>query len=863
MTLAPGHRLGSYEILSPLGAGGMGEVYRARDSRLGRDVAIKVLPEELAQDRNRLGRFEQEARAASALNHPNIVTIHEVGFDAGRPFLAMELVDGKSLREIVVAGALPVRRLLALGTQMAEGLAKAHAAGIVHRDLKPENVMVSRDGFVKILDFGLAKLVEPDTGVSAMPTLARTETRPGIVMGTVGYMSPEQASGEAVDHRSDQFSLGSMLYEMATGRKAFQKKTAAETMSAIIREDPEPAGRVRPDLPPPVRWILERCLAKEPEERYASTRDLARELAGVRDHISEVSGGVEAGAAPARSRRRAVRRIAAVALLAAAAAAGWLLRPAGSERLAAPTFKRLTFRQGGLHNARISPDGETVYYGATWEGEPGARLYVTRTDNPESRALEYPLRTDVLAVSASGMLAILLDEGPLGGTLGTVPVAGGVPRQVLERVPYASADWSPDGRDLAVARDVEGTLRLEYPIGRVILEDPKLVPVHPRLSPSGDRIAFWEFGQTSSVSMIDPTDKVRKTLSRGWFHFAGVPCWRPDGKEIWFTAGGPGEQDALWAVDRAGKLRLVARVPGSLELDDIARDGRVLLAHHTILTSLRGLAPGASAERELSWLDASMPSDLSADGSTLLLTERGEGSGRTPAVYLRSTDGSPAVRLGDGDGLALSPDGRKVLAKLEPAGGPATLLLLPTGPGPVETLKTGPFESFDWAAFLPGGRGFVFSATGSGGSSRIYVMDSRDGKPRPIGPDRATLWTFASPVSPDGRYLLGRRPATNGPGHAILIPLNGGGARDVPGWESGWPVQWTADGRALYVYVGRSQEVQLVDVETGKSKLWRQFPPAAQSPELRRRFRITPDGKAYVYTTARVFSELYLVEGLR
>jgi Tol biopolymer transport system component len=841
----------------------MGEVYRARDSRLGRDVAVKVLPEELAQDRDRLGRFEQEARAASALNHPNIVTIHEIGFEGDLPFLAMELVDGKSLREIVVAGALPVRRVLAMGTQIAEGLAKAHAAGIVHRDLKPENVMVSKDGFVKILDFGLAKLAEPDSGgVSAMPTLARPETRPGVVMGTVGYMSPEQASGEALDYRSDQFSLGSMLYEMATGKKAFQKKTAAETMSAIIREEPEPAGKVRPDLPPPMRWILERCLAKEPEERYASTRDLARELAAVRDHISEVSGGIEAAAAPARSRRRAASLAAAVILLAAGAAAGWLVRPGRSARSAAPTFKRLTFREGGLHNARISPDGQTVFYGATWEGEP-SRLYVTRIDSPESRALDFPVKTDILAISSMGVLAINLDQGPQGGILATVPLAGGVPRQILEKVPYASADWSPDGRELAVVRNVDGKFRLEFPIGRVVLEDPKVVPAHPRLSPSGDLIAFWDY-ESSSVKVIAPTGKAKKTLSPGWSRFAGVPCWTPDGKEIWFTASQPGEQDALWAVDRGGKQRLVARVPGSLELDDISRDGRVLIAHHTMVNSLRGMAPGASAERELSWLDASRPSDLSADGSRLLLTEQGEGSGRAPAVYLRGTDGSPAVRLGEGVGLALSPDGKRVLAKLEPGEGkPASLLLMPTGPGQVETLKTGSFESFGWGAFLPDGRRIVFSATGSNGLSRTHVLDPSGGAPRAIGPEGVSLFAFSSPLSPDGRFVLGRRASAEGPGLPVVIPLDGGEPRAIPDWKGGWPVQWTADGRALYVHVMPRREVVLVDVETGKTKLWRELSPVALGSPFPRRFRVTPDGKAYVYTTPRVFSALYLVEGLR
>jgi Tol biopolymer transport system component len=864
MSLSPGDRIGSYEVLASLGAGGMGEVYRARDARLGREAAVKVLPEEFARDRDRLARFEQEARAASALNHPNIVTIYEVGLEGERSFLAMELVDGTSLRELVAGGALPVRRLLSLGAQIAEGLAKAHAAGIVHRDLKPENVMVSKDGFAKILDFGLAKLIEPDSGgVSAMPTLARPETRPGIVMGTVGYMSPEQASGEPLDFRTDQFSLGSILYEMATGQKAFQRKTSAETLAAIIREEPEPAGKLRPELPAPLRWILERCLAKDREERYASTRDLARELAGVRDHLSEVSGILEAAAVPALSRRRSRMLVAALVLLAAGAAAGWLGRAARSAKAAPPVFQRVTFRQGALGNARISADGQTVYYGATWEGEP-LRVYVTRPGNPESAAPDLPANTDMLAISSKGVLAILLNQTFLGGTLATVPMAGGIPRQLVENVPYASADWSPDGRELAVVRRFGGNYRLEFPLGHVILEDPKVVLESPRFSPRGDQIAYWEIDKTTAVGVVSPAGQGRAVLSSGWAHTAGPPCWSPDGREIWFTASQPGEPDALWAVDSGGRVRIVARVPGNLELDDVSRDGRVLIAHHTLVNFLRGAPPGASAERELSWLDASLPSDLSSDGSRLLLTESGEGSGREPSVYLRGTDGSPAVRLGEGFGFALSPDGKRVLARVEAKKGqPAALILMPTGPGPVETLKTGDFLAFDWGAFLPDGRRIVFSAADKSGVGRIYVLDLLGGTPRPIGPEGATLWPFTSAVSPNGRLLIGRRVRSDGISVPIVVPVDGGESRAIPDWKLGWPVQWTADGRALYVYVMPTGEVWLVDTETGKRRLWKVTPSPILGGPTQGRFRTTPDGRAYVYPNSRAFSALYLVEGLR
>jgi eukaryotic-like serine/threonine-protein kinase len=865
MSISAGATLGPYEILAPLGSGGMGDVYRARDPRLGRDVAIKVLPPAFAADANRLARFEQEARAVAALNHPNIVAIYDVGKDAeGRPYLVTELIEGTTLRTRLTNEPLSLRLAVDFALQIARGLAAAHDRGIVHRDLKPENVMVSKDGFVKILDFGLAKLTEAESGgVSAMPTLAKPETKSGMVMGTVGYMSPEQASGEPLDYRSDQFSLGSILYEMATGQKPFRRKTAAETMSAIIREEPEPAGKLRTELPVPARWILDRCLAKDPEERYGSTRDLAREIAAVRDHISEVSSGGEALLAAGRPRGRLLPAVAAVALL-ASGVVGWLLASSRTKAVpAAPTFKRLTYRQGVLQNARIAPDGKTIYYGATWDGEPGARVYVTHLDGPESRALDLPLGTDIAAVSPSGELAIILDERPRGGTLARVPMAGGAPRQVLELVPYAGADWTPDGKELVVVRDVKGEHRLEFPIGKVILSAPGLVPSSPRFSPRGDRIAFWELGEVSSIVVIEPSGKNKRTLSSGWPRVAGVPGWSPDGNEVWFTAGRLGEPDSLWAADRTGKVRLVARVPGHLELDDISRDGRVLFAHHTVLYGLRGMAPGASAERELSWLDASAPSDLSADGKTLLLTEQGEGAGASPAVYLRGTDGSPAVRLGEGVGLALAPDGKRVLARLEPGGDkPAELVLLPTGPGEVERLKTGSIPVKGWGGFLPDGRSIVFaSGSWAVGGNRIYRLELSGGAPRPIGPEGTSLWPYASPVSPDGRFVLGRRTRADR-AVASLIPLDGSEPRDIPNWSGGSPVQWSADGRSLYVSTF-SGEAWLVDIESGKRRLWKTLAPGFSPGMGQNRLRVTTDGKAYVYSMPRAFSELYLVEGLR
>jgi serine/threonine protein kinase len=859
MTLSAGSRLGPYEILAPLGAGGMGEVYRARDARLGREVALKVLPAELSEDRDRLSRFEQEARSASALNHPNIVTVHDIGRSDSTSYIAMELVDGRTLRELSAPGALPVRRVLAIGCQIADGLAKAHGAGIVHRDLKPENVMVSKDGFVKILDFGLAKLVEPESGsVSVMPTLAKPETHPGVVMGTVGYMSPEQASGEPLDFRSDQFSFGSILYEIATGQKPFQRKTAAETMSAIIREEPEPIGKVRSEVPPPLRWIVERCLAKDPEERYVSTRDLARELASVRDHVSEVTSGAELpidlGPRPLRRARRSIVLAAALLLLLFGAISGWLIASKRLPKSSAPSFRRLTFRSGGLQNARFAPDG-TIVYGATWAGEsPG--LYAVRPESPESRSFEIK-NADILAVSSTGEMAVLLNQNPISGTLARVPFAGGVPRPAVEDVPYASADWSPDGKQLAIVRYTEGKSRLEFPIGKVLHEGPLINA--PRFNPRGDTIAFFERDKGGSVMVIRSSGEGVKTIAKGFELPGGAPCWTPDGKEVWFTGSSePGKPSGLLAADLDGKMRLVAQMPGELELDDISRDGRVLLAHHTLINSMRAFTAGDSAERDLTWLDFSVPSDISPDGKTILFTELGEGGGKTARVYLRNVDGSPAVRLGEGQALALSPDGKSVLVSVPEAAD--RFVLLPTGTGEPKTIALSGFDALDVAAWLPDGKEIIFVGREAGKKWRVYRLEAQGGKPRAISPEGVRIPNFMTgPVSPDGRFFFGAR----GPGKWFRFPMEGGEALPIAGLERGdFPIRWTSD-RSFWVTRYASGDIWRLDPVNGRKTMSGNKLKADFGNLAALRVVMTPDGRSYAYAARRAHSILYVVEGLK
>ena len=857
MTLSAGSRLGPYEVLGPIGAGGMGEVYRARDTRLGREIAIKVLPSEVSSDSDRLSRFEQEARSASALNHPNIVTVHDVGSADGVAYIAMELVEGKTLRELLLTGALSTKQILRIGPQVAEGLARAHSVGIVHRDLKPENLMISRDGLVKILDFGLAKLSEPETGgLSSMPTSARERTQPGSVLGTVGYMSPEQASGQPVDFRTDQFSLGSILYEMATGRKAFQRENAVDTLSAILHEEPAPIASVTPQAPAPLRWIVERCLAKEPDERYASTRDLARELGTVRDHLSEAGVSGEMASAVARPRRP---RLAAVPLLLAVIAAALSGTFLLGKRVGKPplhSFRRLTFRGGTVYSARFAPDGQTIVYDAAWEKNP-LEIFSSRLDGPESRS--FGLEAALFSVSSAGELAVAVSPRriPSGavGTLARVPVAGGAPRELLRDV--VCADWSADGKLLAVVRQVAAANRLEYPPGTLLFETNGQIS-DPRVSPGGDSVAFIEhplLGDTAgSVLLVDRSGH-KRLLSTGWPDAGGL-AWAPGGREIWFTASKVGWARSLLAVTPEGKMREIERAPGGFFLQDVSRDGKVLIDHQVHRAGIVGRIAGESRERELSWLDYSFLRDLSEDGTTLLFDEQGQGGGAENSVYVRKTDGSAAIRLGEGVAQAFSPDGKWAVTLTQ---SPSRLRLLPTGPGEARDLTERGLAYQFGARFLPDGRHVIFRASEAGHGLRYYVQALEAGKPHSFSPEGVS---GAVAVTPDGRFVCG----IGADGRPLLFPVDGGPPRPFAGLEPGdVPLRWSPDGKTLYVRNGYlPARLYRIDTSSNKRELWRELVPSDPAGILSiRTIRLTPDGNSFFYGYTRHLSDLYLVEGLK
>jgi Tol biopolymer transport system component len=855
MPLTAGTRLGPYEIVSPLGAGGMGEVYRARDTRLGRDVAVKVLLPEVSGDESRRFRFEQEARSASALNHPNIVTVYDVGSVDSTIYLAMELVEGKTLREMLAEGPLPSKKLLDLAVQVAEGLAKAHEAGLVHRDLKPENLIVSKDGFVKILDFGLAKLAESPSsdGLSALQTIAGAPgTVPGTVMGTVGYMSPEQASGRSVDYRSDQFSFGSILYEIATGQRAFQRNTGAETLTAIIREEPVPVGQVNPRVPAPVRWIVERCLAKEPEERFASTKDLARDLRSLRDHLSETSATETVAAAASPRRRLPPWLVPAAAVLVGAAigiAALKLIegsRPASNARL-----QRLTFKRGTIVSARFAPDGRSIIYAAAWEGKP-LELFTTRPESPESRALSLP-PASLLAVSPAGELAISLGWRPVIGwenlgTLARVALDGGAPREVLENV--MDADWSPDGKELAVVHETGHSRRLEYPIGKVIYETVGWIS-HPRVSPDGKLVAVIDHPQRGDnngrVLVLDATGKKRL---EGPEASTGL-AWSKDGKEVWYSGA------TLAAVTLSGKARNVANLMGFTTLEDVSRDGRALLSRANWRREIVALAPGETEARNLTWLDWSFPTAISDDGKTVLFDEQNLSA---YLAYLRKTDGSPAVLLGQYHSIDLSPDGKRALVA-DQAG--KQLTLLPTGPGQSRTLPNGGL-AYQGSLFFPDGKRILSAANEPGRGTRLYVQDVDGSKPRPISPEGVTLLgASVGSISPDARTI-----AALGPDRRIMLyPTEPGEPRPAPGLQPDeLPIRWTVDGRAVWIFRPNEVPAKLyrVDMTTGERSLWKELTPPDPAGVLSMGpILMTPDGKSYVYSYRRTLDELFVVEGLR
>ena len=860
MTLNAGTRLGPYEILSPLGAGGMGEVYRAKDSRLAREVAIKVLPASFSNDADRLRRFEQEAKAAGLLNHPNITAVYDIGSHEGAPYVVSELLEGETLRAALAGGRLSPRKSIDYALQMAHGLAAAHEKGIVHRDLKPENLFVTKDGRLKILDFGLAKLTHAEEGSGEKTNLptAAAGTEPGVVLGTLGYMAPEQVRGRQADVRSDIFSFGAILYEMLSGKRAFHGDSAADTMSAILREDPPELSLTNQSLPAGLERIVRHCLEKNPEQRFHSAHDLAFDL-------ESLSGLSTPGARPVTVKpgpsRRGPLGAAAVAVLAAAIAVSFLAGRRVERRSApaGPSFSQLTFRQQPIFKARFAPDGKTIVFSAATKGNT-PEIFSLRPDSPGATARGLP-GVHLLAISSKGELAVLTRARYIGhnlfdGTLARMPLEGAAPREILEGV--READWSPDGADLAIIRDLNGKDRLEFPAGKVLCEASGYLS-DLRFSPKGDRIAFFEhaikYDDRGLVAVVDLSGK-KTVLSEGYWGEEGL-AWSPDGEEVLFSAGTAYNNFKIYAITLSGRRRVASDSAGGLTIHDAGAGGRWLVTRDDFFRKMFVLAPGEKDERELSWLDLSEPIALSPDGKTLLFTEESGSVGVNYAVCLRGTDGSAVVRLGEGTAQDLSPDGKWALAVVPSS--PHQLVLYPTGAGEKRRLESGGLVSYDTAQFFPDGRRLLVCGAETGRAVRCYIQDIAGGKPRPLTPDGMSQGF----VSPDGASILVR----SGGGALLLFPSAGGEPRSVPGTTPEDRVlRWGADGRSLVLYSGSQVPVrsERLDLATGRREPLRTFGNPETAGALRiGTFALNNDGKSYAYSYGYQLSHLFVVEGAR
>ena len=679
--------------------------------------------------------------------------MHDIGQYEGAPFLVSELLEGESLRDIVARGPLSHRKAIDYAVQTAHGLAAAHGKDIAHRDLKPDNIFVTREGRVKILDFGLAKTVQKPTvqghgaGLATMTAVAPA-TDIGTVMGTAGYMSPEQVRGGVVDCRTDIFSFGAVLYEMLIGQRAFKRDTAADTMAAILNDDPPELAESGRQIPPVLDRIVRHCLEKSPEQRFQSARDLAFDLEAITTLTA--SGGMSA--AKVRERQRWWYAVAVAALLALAVAGGWKLS-AALRPVAGSKFHQLTYRRGTPGNSRFTSDGRNIIYTAAWEGSQ-PELYTVAANGVGGHSLGIR-NARLLAVSKNGELAVALAPANVApfltpGTLARTLDNSSAPKPEIENI--VAADFTPDGSALAIVRYIPADFicQVEYPIGNVLYRAAAVDNL--RFSPDGSYLAFISHDNAGddrgTVIILRKTGE--KVAASPLYESAQGLAWSSAGDEVWTTS--PLESGEVHALSLSGKTREPLAVPGRLRIQDIAPNGQLLVEQGIARRGMVVSSETGKSERDLSWLDFGYLRDISRDGKTILFEEEGS-EAENYQILVRDVDGSSATPIGEGYGLAISNDKHWVLGQklVSPKD---EIWLLPVGPGEARRISPPNLSPIIGAMFLSDNRHVVYVAQDGNRRPRTWLQNLDGGDPRPITPE-GTVGTL---VSPDDKWLVaGRR----------------------------------------------------------------------------------------------------------